>query len=270
MPDSGSGSVVLNSSPVPSLETLAAPGCGCREPAVQRAVDPKSFFMEKMNSHDVVLLGAKHNQPSTSFFLIDILPVLAGFGVTHVGLEIASDQQPKLDSFACSGVGLDDIDIFHFIDRPEYRCFIDAVRLCELKPVAMDIPRSMWNEGYTRDEWMARNISCVFQRDSQAKMVVVVGNLHTLKRVDWIDSKKTEVFLPSYIPKYEPEIKSLSVLSDYNDCPGRCCKIRKQYESAEKPVVLDAAGLEFRPGVMDIIAAKPLDIDQMTDAVMMY
>ena len=261
--DSGSGAVGSKSAcrePVPTFEASPAEG----------AMDPKSFFTEKLGSHDVILLGAKHNQPSTCFFLMEILPVLAGLGLTHVGLEIASDQQLKLDSFSCSGSGLNDIDIFHFIDRPEYRCFIDAVRLCGLKPVAMDLPGSMWDTAYTRDEWMAKNISGVFQRDSQAKMIVIVGNLHTLKRIEWVDSKKTDVFLPAYLPQYEPELKSLSVLSDYDDCPGRCCKVRKKYESAEKPIVLDAAGLEFRPGVLDIIAAKPLKVEQMTDAVMMY
>ncbi|MGA2224776.1 MAG: hypothetical protein ABSH41_10075 [Syntrophobacteraceae bacterium] len=264
---SGSGSLPAALGQSTCLRSACA---GCGPAASQKAVDPKSFFRSSISSHDVILLGAKHNQPSTSLFLIDILPVLAGFGVTHVGLEITSDQQPKIDNFLHTGSGLDEIEIFHAIDRPEYRRFLDSVRLCELKPVALDLPGSMWNTSYTRDEWMARTISGVFQQESRVKMLVIAGNLHTLKRVDWINPTKTDVFLPGYLSKYEPELKSLSVLSDYDDSPSQCCKVRKKYESFEKPLVLNAMGLDLRPGVLDIIAAKPLKVDQIADAVMIY
>jgi len=234
------------------------------------AVDPKSFFMSETDSHNVILLGTKHNQPSISLFLTAILPTLAASGVTHVGLEITSDQQPKIDNFTRTGSGLDEIDIFHAIDRPEYRCFLDTVRLCELKPVALDLPRSMWKSAFTRDEWMARNIGSLFQRESGAKMVVVVGNLHTLKRVDWLDATKIDVFLPGYLSRYEPDLKTLSVLSDCSDTASGSCQVRIKYRAAEKPVVLDARGLDLRPCVLDIIAAKPMKAEDITDAVMLY
>lgn len=234
------------------------------------AVDPKSFFRKKLPDNNVILLGTRHNQPATCHFLMDVMPMLAECGLTHVGLEIASDQQPRLDKFARSGSGLEDVEIFDVIDRPEYRCFLDSVRQAGIRPVALDLPSSLWGAGYSRDEWMAGNIKRVFDRERDPRMVVLVGNLHTLKRVDWVDSKKKNVFLPEYLSKYEPEVKSLSVLSDYNDCPDERCQVRREFESEEKPFVLDAAGLELRPKVLDIIAAKPLDVDQITDAVMIY
>ncbi len=42
-------------------------------------------------------------------------------GVSHIGLEIASDQQGKIDQFIKTGKGLSDIKIHSQIDYLEYR-----------------------------------------------------------------------------------------------------------------------------------------------------
>ncbi len=245
------------------------PHSGGQNLPVPAAVEPRPFFLSKLQSYDVILLGTKHDQPATTHFLMDILPILAGFGVTHVGLEITSDQQKRIDKFAATGAGRDDIEVFHVIDSPEYRCFLDVIRLCELKPVALDLPHHMWNTPFTRDEWMANNISSVMQRVPRAKILVVVGNLHTLKRVDWIDPAKQDRFLPEYLSACEPELDTLSVLADYEDVPSSCT-IRKTYMAKEKPLVLEASGLNFKPKVLNILAAKPMQIHELTDAIMMY
>lgn len=238
-------------------------------PPVPAAIEPRPFFLSKLQSHDVILMGTKHDQAATTRFLMDILPILAEFGVTHVGLEITSDQQKKIDRFTATGTGRDDIEVFHVIDSPEYRCFLDIIRLCELKPLALDLPHHMWNTPFTRDEWMANKISSVMQCVPRAKILVVVGNLHTLKRVDWIDPAKQDRFLPEYLSVCEPELETLSVLADYEDVPSSCT-IRKTYKGKEKPLVLEASGLSFKPKVLNILAARPMQIHELTDAVMMY
>ena len=37
----------------------------------------------------------------------------------------------------------------------------------------------------SRDEWMARSILAVFETEPAAKMLVLVGNLHTVKKLEW-------------------------------------------------------------------------------------
>jgi hypothetical protein len=234
------------------------------------ALEHKSFFLRQIAGNDVILLGTKHNQPCTTFFLMDLLPILAGFGVTHIGLEIATDQQTKIDKFIHRGSGLDEIDIFHVIDRPEYRCFLDVVRLTEIKPVALDLPRSMWKTPYTRDQWMAKTISSIFQSSPGAKILVVVGNLHTLKRIDWIDPAKNDAFIPGHLSAYEPDLDILSILADYEDASGPSCRIRGSFQKSERPLLFEARGLDLRPKILDVLASKPMKVDEVTDAVLMY
>jgi len=261
-----------NSTPFPiKEECIHAPGSAAAPtPASPPAAhQPKPYFLSRLAHQDVILFGTRHDRPSTTRFFMDFLPILAGLGITHVGLEIASDQQTSLDNFARSGRGLHDIDVFHVIDSPEYRCLLDVIRLCELKPVAMDLPPALWNTEYTRDGWMAKRLCSVFQHAPRAKAAVLVGNLHTIKNVRWIDPLKRDMFLPGHLSEFEPGLEVLSILADYED-PGQCCHMRETLSKTEKPVLIETRGLDLRLKVLNLLAARPMMADEVTDAVMMF
>jgi hypothetical protein len=57
--------------------------------------DPQSYILKKLKSHNIVFLGTKHKQPPILKFISDLIPRLHDSGVTHIGLEIESDQQDK-------------------------------------------------------------------------------------------------------------------------------------------------------------------------------
>jgi len=151
----------------------------------------ETYVLEKLKTHDVVFLGTSHNKPRILQFISDLIPKLHGARVTHLGLEIASDQQYEIGQFMKTGAGLNGISIHPQIDCPEYRNLFNVIRsLIPDKrpvPVALDLPKSKYKEKISRDEWIARSIANVFKTNSNAKMLVVVGNNHVFKKLDWQD-----------------------------------------------------------------------------------
>jgi hypothetical protein len=51
----------------------------------------------------------------------------------------------------------------------------------------LDLPKSKYGDKISRNEWVANSIARDFQSNSNAKMLVVVGNNHVLKKLDWQD-----------------------------------------------------------------------------------
>ena len=153
--------------------------------------NPQSYVLAKFQTHDIVFLGTRHKQPPILEFISEIITVLHDSGVTHIGLEIESDQQGKIDQFVKNGTGLNDIQIHSQIDCPEYRNLFNVVRALHPNqrpaPIALDLPKSKYKEPISRDEWMATSIEIIFKKNPNAKILIVVGDLHILKKLDWQD-----------------------------------------------------------------------------------
>ncbi len=232
--------------------------------------EPRSFVINKAGTHQVTLHGTKHNQPCSLDFIISILPMLADSGITHVGLEIASDQQRAIDRFMREGTGLEDIEVFHVIDCPEYRYLLKAIRACGLSAVALDLPRSAWDTPYTRDQWMANEIGQVLRRDPRAKVFVIVGNLHTLKNIDWLDPSKTDAFIPGHLSRWRPDLGVFSMVAEHIDVEGsgNVCDFYRKLVT--RPIVVETAGLDLELRVLRLLAAKPMDPCRLVDAIVVY
>ncbi len=96
------------------------------EPRLQR--NPQSYVINKLKSHDIVFLGTRHTRPPMLNFISDLIPKLHEPGVTHIGLEIASDQQGKIDRIINTGAGLKDIAIHSQVDCAVSRNLFNAIR----------------------------------------------------------------------------------------------------------------------------------------------
>lgn len=57
----------------------------------------QSYILEKLKTHHIVFLGTTHRKQAILKFLSDLIPALHDAGVTHIGMEIAFDQQAKID-----------------------------------------------------------------------------------------------------------------------------------------------------------------------------
>jgi len=233
------------------------------------AHDPIPFMLDKVKVHDVVLLGTTHNRPDILKFIAQLLPQLPYVGVTHIGLEIAADQQPKIDRYIKEGEGLEDIEIFHAIDCPGYRHLLEIIRAHNLRPVALDLPHSMWKTPNTLDQWMAKTLNSIFDEDQDSSILVVVGNLHAIKKVEWLAPGIKDGVIRSYLSSLRPDLKVFSVLGCIDDAE-EVCDFRKMFAGTKNPIAVETKGLDFKVGIMDAIAAKPITAHEAVDAVIVY
>lgn len=231
--------------------------------------DPIPFILDKVKDHDVVLLGTTHNRPDILAFIAQLLPRLPYVGVTHIGLEIATDQQAKIDSYIKEGKGLEDIEIFHVIDSPEYRHLLEIIRAHNLRPVALDLPRSMWKTPNTRDQWMAKTLNSIFVEDQDSSIFVIVGNLHTIKKVEWLAPGIKDGVIRSYLSDLRPDLKVFSVVGCIDDSE-EVCDFRKIFGGAKNPIAVETKDLDFKVGILGTIAAKPITAHEAVDAVIVY
>ena len=231
--------------------------------------EPVPFMLDKVKVHDVVLLGTTHNRPDILNFIARLLPWLPYVGVTHIGLEIATDQQPKIDRYIEEGEGLEDIEIFQAIDSPGYRHLLEIIRAHNLRPVALDLPHSMWKTSNTRDQWMAKTLNSIFDENQDSNIFVIVGNLHAIKKVEWLVPGIKDGVIRSYLSNLRADLKVFSVVGCINDSE-EVCDFRKMFGGTKNPIAVETKGLDFKVGIMDAIAAKPITAREAVDAVIVY
>jgi len=82
--------------------------------------DPQAYIFEKIQSHNLVMLGTRHIRQTILELISSLITKLYDVGVTHLGLAICSDQQGKIDNFLQTGDGLSSIEIYSHLDCPEY------------------------------------------------------------------------------------------------------------------------------------------------------
>jgi uncharacterized iron-regulated protein len=72
-------------------------------------ISPANYLRAKLKQNDIIFLGTTHRKPDILGFIADLIPSLKGLGVTHISLEIPSNQQKKIDTFIKTGDGLTEI-----------------------------------------------------------------------------------------------------------------------------------------------------------------
>jgi hypothetical protein len=152
--------------------------------------DRQAYIFDKFQDHNhLIMLGSRHKRQPILELISGLVPNLRDAGVTHLGLEICSDQQAKIDNFLRTGDGLSGIDIHSQIDCPEYRNLFARLRKIpdSMRPVvkALDLPKSMYGDGVSRDEYMARPIAQIVRPEPESKMLAILGNNHILKKPNW-------------------------------------------------------------------------------------
>lgn len=236
----------------------------------------QSYIIKKLKTHHIVFLGTTHKKPAILQFLSELIPALHEAGVTHIGLEIAFDQQAKIDNFIQTRNKLANIEIHPQIDCHKYRNLL--IKLAALDPsirpktIALDLPTSKYRVKISRNKWMAGSIMQVFRKYPKAKMLVVVGNLHVLKVLNWQDHvpnqhKSIYGYLKSMIPEFR--IFSISQLIDEN---RKECNFTDVFGPIDGSVVFDCDhkfdGWKFGPA--SIIAIKPTETCDLVDGIIVY
>ncbi|MBI9083151.1 MAG: ChaN family lipoprotein [Desulfobacterales bacterium] len=247
----------------------ALPTPGTDASVAMRPVPAERFVMARIQTHDAVFLGTRHRRPKLLQFLGNLLTRASREGLTHVGLEIASDQQTRLDRFMAGTDGPEQIRIDSNIDCDAYRQFLVQIRACGLKAMALDLPRGNWSSAITRDQWMARQIADTFSGNPGARFLVVVGNLHALKRIQWLAPNLPAGGIRHTLSRLRPDLRLFSVAQSIDELPGRC-PYADRFGRTPAPVAIITTPLSPPPGFLRLAAAMPMTGYEAVDAVIVY
>ena len=234
---------------------------------------PTGYIKTKLQQNDIVFLGTRHKRPPILRFIADLIPSLNSLGVTHIGLEIPSDQQERIDAFLKTGKGMDAIQFHPQIDHPYYRHLLQL--LLESGgplPLAIDSPYSEHGGQISRDEWMAQTLLAVFQKEPSAKILTIVGGLHILKKFEWeeyVPIKKLSI--RQYIERQKPDIKMWSVGQLINENPDGC-DFTRRFSSLPDAVALDLDKRYrgWKLGLTGPIAIVPAECFDLVDGLIVY
>ena len=238
--------------------------------------DPQIYALDKLVTHNIVFLGTRHRQPPNLKFIADLIPKLHNSGVTHIGLEIESDQQSKVDKFAQTGNNLSTINIHPQIDCLEFRNLFKVLKSLNpdkrSTPVALDLPKSKYQENISRSEWMAKTIAKIFMQDPTAKMIVVVGNNHVLKKLEWQDHvPNPHRSMREYLLESNPDLRMFSIGQIIGDTVYEC-DFREAFGGLEGAVAIDLdqrfAG--WKMGIAESVAIKPAELWELLDGLIVY
>ena len=246
-------------------------------PALSTASDnlfpPAEYIHSKLQQNDIVFLGTTHKKPEILKFIAELIPTLEKYDVSHVGLEIPSDQQEKIDVFMKTRNGLDDIKLHTQIDSPEYRHLFQVFQNSDGPiPVAIDLPSSMYNGTVSRDEWMARSLLIVLNRNPSAKILVIVGSLHTLKKLEWEDQVPNKhLSIQEYISRERPSTRIWSVGQMIDGNPNEC-DFTREFSSLPGAVALDLDDRYrgWQMGMTASIAIVPAECFELVDGLIVY
>ena len=241
--------------------------------AADNLFPPVEYIHSKLQQNDIVFLGTTHRNPEILEFIDELIPSLNGLDVSHVAMEIPSDQQEKIDVFMKTGEGLDAIQLNAQIDSPEYRHLFQVFRKSGGPiPVAIDLPSSMYKGNVSRDEWMARSLLIVLNRNPSAKVLVIVGSLHTLKKLEW--EKKVpdkHLSIREYITRDRPSTKMWSIGQMIDGNPDEC-DFTKKFSSLPGAVALDLDDRYrgWQMGLTASIAIVPAECFELVDGLIVY
>lgn len=145
-------------------------------------------ILKSLTTGSITFIGESHKHPESPRLIIDLVTYSVKKGqCLTLALEINSNQQLVIDRVLAKRASVSDIVIPDAIDHPPMRQMIKHMAYLKktlpcLNVVAIDAGIDDPND---RDEWMAKKLSEIA---GDRPILVLVGALHTLKKVDWLVS----------------------------------------------------------------------------------
>ena len=238
--------------------------------------DIQAYVLSKFRTHAVVFMGTTHKQPAILKVVAGLVPRLRGAGITHLALEISSDQQAYLDQFLATGAAMERIALHAAVDCPAYRDLLQA--LARLAPGrrprvrAIDLPEERYNGSVSRDEYMADRLDATLRRHPDAKILAVLGSLHVLRKLRWTrPSAQRHQAIRTYLARKRPELKIFSMVHLFGTAAGTCaCVHRLEPMPAMVALDVDACAEGWHLGITDCLAVRPSRPDELVDGVILH
>ena len=230
---------------------------------------PTEYIQTKLKQNDIVFLGTEHRKPKILNFIAKLIPSLKGLGVNHIGLEIPSGQQYRIDTFMETGKGLDGIILYNQIDTSEYRHLLEALReFGGPSPMAIDLPYTRHGGSISRDKWMAQSLVGLLP----GKILVIVGNLHIFKKLEWEEHVPNKnLSIRQYIQQQRPDTRMWSVGQEIDADAGEC-DFTQVFGHLPGSVALDLDNkvVGWKMGLTSSIAIVPAESFELVDGLIVY
>jgi uncharacterized iron-regulated protein len=142
-------------------------------------------ILEQIKPGTITIIGESHKKvESVELFQNVALDVIKQYQCVVIALEIASDQQTTLDAVMQGRASVNELTLWPPLDHPPYRTMIESFAEFKqqgqrIKVVAID---SDMDNNVDWDLWMALSLA---EQGRDAPILVLLGALHTLKRVNW-------------------------------------------------------------------------------------
>lgn len=237
---------------------------------------PRHYVIEKLKTHDMVFMGTTHQQPRILQFIGALLPDLHAAGVTHVALEIASDQQERIQQFLTNGAGLDEIELHAAIACPAYRHLLQLISAIP-KPSrphirAVDLPAAHYGGPMNRDQWIARELAAIFRNQEDAKVLVIIGTLHVLRKLDWHSPHQQEhVAIRTHLSALRPQRSLFSIVNLVSDIENDCDFSRTfGGRSGIQALDLEPRFQKWQLGFTRWMAIRPAPPHELVDGIIVY
>lgn len=184
-------------------------------PVAGWAIDANSRIIESIKPGTIVFVGETHKKNESIQLVQDLVSAASErYECITLAVEIDDSQQSIIDQVVEGTVPVSAIKIPMTIDHPALREFIAGLATLKsqhscFELIAIDTGVETKSD---RDEWMAKRLS-VLSHDNP--VLVLLGNLHTLKRVNWtVSSGKPSVaeildrkgfLIKSFVQRWSPQ-----------------------------------------------------------------
>ncbi|EIC27838.1 hypothetical protein [Methylomicrobium album] len=211
-------------------------------------VDP---ILDGMTPGSITFIGESHKRIESAMLVKDLVTAAIERGQCPIlALEIADSEQPAIDRVLNNGASVSDIDIPASIDHLPMRKLIGHLATLKTRSpcfsvVAID---AGLDNPHERDEWMAKRLTSLA---SDRPILVLIGALHTLKKVDWL-VKSGKPSVAERLATRGFRVRSFP----QRWIPDQCRAGESRHQrlvDAEKPEALDI----LNGSLMSLINAKP-------------
>ncbi|MGJ0484304.1 MAG: hypothetical protein ACR65R_07195 [Methylomicrobium sp.] len=147
---------------------------------------PHDWILEGMTQGSITFIGESHKHIESAILVKNLVSSAVERGQCLIlALEIADNEQAVIDRVLTANAFVSDIDIPASIDHQPMRKLIEHMAKLKthspcLNVVAIDAGPDNSSD---RDEWMAARLANLA---GDRPILVLIGALHTLKKVDWL------------------------------------------------------------------------------------
>jgi hypothetical protein len=193
-------------------------------------------ILENIKPGTITIVGETHRRIESPIFIENlVVEALKQNQCLTLALEIDDDQQAAIDRAMSQAASVADIAIFSTIDHSPMRQMIQHMAALKIKSPCLNVLAidTGFGNPHDRDEWMAKRLSAL---PGDIPVLVLLGALHTLKKVDWLVS----VGKPSVAERLENtgyRVKSFPQLWLPEECPADRGRMSR-FVSAGKPEAL--------------------------------